>query len=89
MLIEKLLDNWMTLEKREREILVVLSDRLRMGQAQYGRWEPGKKNNAKEAFEEACDLAIYTANGMLEVQQGVGEKAASSDWSVSRFKEVK
>jgi hypothetical protein len=64
--LERLLDDYVCLGDRERAILGTIASRLLMGQVQYGPWSHGKKKNAKEAYEEALDLAVYTANGMLE-----------------------
>jgi hypothetical protein len=51
----------------ERAVLLVLARRLLAGQAAYGRLDLAKdaRDWRKEAAEEAADLAIYTAIGIV------------------------
>ena len=51
----------------EREVLVLVAERLLMGQRQYGllRLAVDGRNFAREAAEEAADGAIYAACALL------------------------
>ena len=51
-----------TLGPIELQVLVAIGKRLREGQKTYGQFtERDSRNMVNEAFEEACDLAVYLA----------------------------
>lgn len=52
---------WDELGSNERAVLVTIANRLFVGQKRYGLIEPHKKNWRKEAYEEALDMAVYSA----------------------------
>jgi hypothetical protein len=62
-----LLDVIAELADEERAVLLVLARRLLAGQRTYGRLDLARdaRDWRKEAAEEAADLAIYTAIGIV------------------------
>jgi hypothetical protein len=58
----------------ELTVLTRIAQRLLAGQKAYGKWTAGKRKNQYEAFEEACDLAVYTACAMHEITATVDGK---------------
>lgn len=65
--LERILACYEQLEAREREALAIIATRLLVGQKQYGKLTQGKKNWAKEGFEEACDMSVYMAAKLLDI----------------------
>jgi hypothetical protein len=63
----ELLDVLAELGEQERAVLLVLARRLLAGQRCYGRLDLAKdpRDWRKEATEEAADLAIYMAIGIV------------------------
>ncbi len=64
MVLDRLLDNYSELQEVEKEVLLIFSDRLLMGQRAYGKLTERKKDWANEAFEEAVDQAVYSCCGL-------------------------
>ena len=66
------LDTLMTiaseLEDDAQRVLVVLAERLRMGRKQYSDLvlATDRRDFRKEAFEEAVDMSVYLACGLLQ-----------------------
>ncbi len=52
---------WSQLGARERKVLILIGERLLMGQKAYGHLTQRKKDWAKEAAEEAFDGTVYLA----------------------------
>jgi hypothetical protein len=59
--IGKLLTYWEAMLPNERKALLAIARRLYWGQKEYGPLAFGKKDWAKEAQEEAFDMAVYLA----------------------------
>lgn len=67
--LDSLLDIWEQLGAREKRALVIIATRMRAGQETYGQLRKAKKNWQKEAFEEACDLSVYMAAGLVDYEE--------------------
>jgi hypothetical protein len=63
------------LGKDEQRVLVAIAERLSMGAKQYGPLDlaTDRRDWRREGFEEAADLAVYAACGMLS---RAGQKGA-------------
>ena len=62
----------MKLKKNEEAVISLISDRLKLGRERYGGDIPingeKRRDNLKEAIEEAADLSIYVTSLLLEQQ---------------------
>lgn len=66
---------WMKLESRERRVVHGFVERLETGQRLYGPLTRGKKNWAKEAYEESLDKGVYELCALLDLAEEADSKA--------------
>lgn len=64
--MDRLLTLWEAMGEHERKVFLTIGNRLLAGQRKYGKLEPGKKVWTWEAFEEAADLSVYLAAGLMD-----------------------
>lgn len=57
------------LGERERRVLVLIADRLLMGQLAYGELSYRKKDWRREASEEAFDMAVYLSALLVDLDE--------------------